>query len=429
MPDVNLHVEDITRVEGHGDIVLNAKKGKIEELRLEITESPRFYESMILGRRWDEVTHITCRICGICSIGHTSASLQAVEAALGIQISEQTLLMRQLAFCGETLQSHVLHVYYLVAPDLLGVPSVLPLVETHKEVVIMALRLKRLANDLCAVVAGRHIHPCAMKVKCFPHVPRKADLQALRERLVASMDDLVDSVSLLKTLQLPQVEREMEFVSLYHPDEYALYRGTEMISSRGQRVTIPEYKQMFSEYVVPHSHAKHAATERGSYMVGALARFNNNHKQLRPQALEVATALGLEPVCMNPFMNNVAQVVECVQCTLDAIEIIDKLCDLELVLEDPTVEVKAGRGVGASEVPRGQLIHDYTFNDEGLVTEANLVIPTGQNLNNIERDMHAFVPGMLDRDQEEIRQFLEMLVRAYDPCISCATHLLRVKFV
>lgn len=429
MPDVHIEVEDVTRVEGHGNIVLNVKEGKIEQLRLEITESPRFYEAMILGRPWYEVTHITCRICGICSIGHTSASLQAVESAMGIEISEQTLIQRQLAFCGETLQSHVLHVYYLVAPDLLGVPSVLPLVETHKDVVVMALRLKRLANDLCAVVAGRHIHPCAMKVKCFPCVPKKEDLAALRKRCVAAMDDLTASVGLLKTLQLPDVERDIEFLSLYHPDEYALYRGTEIVSTKGERVAVRDYKQMIREYVVPHSHAKHCVTERGAYMVGALARYNNNHAQLRPEAQEVAAALGLSPICMNPFMNNIAQVVECVQVTLDAIEYIDRLLDMDLVVEDPTVTVRAGRGVGMADVPRGQLIHDYTFDSDGLITEANLIIPTGQNLNNIEHDMHAFVPGLLGRDREEIRQFLEMLVRAYDPCISCATHLLKVEFV
>ncbi len=429
MPDLNIEVHEITRVEGHGNIVLNMREGRIEELRLEITESPRCYEAMLLSRAWSEVTHITCRICGICSIGHTSASLQAVEDAFGIEISEQTLLMRKMAFCGEILQSHVLHVYYLVAPDLLGVPSVLPLVQTHRDVVVMALRLKRLANDLCAVVAGRHIHPCALKVKCFPHIPDKDQLRALRKRLVDSLEDFGASAKLLQTLPLPAMERDIEFVSLTHPDEYALYRGTEIVSSRGDRTAIHDYRQKLREFVVPHSHAKHASSEVGPYMVGALARFNNNHRQMRPEALEVATALGLQPGCLNPFMNNIAQVAECVHCTLEAIDIIDQLTDRELVLEDPTITVRAGRGVGMSDVPRGQLVHDYTFDAEGFVTEANLVIPTAQNLSNIEHDMHAFVPRILDRSRDEIRLFLEMLVRAYDPCISCATHLLKVEFV
>lgn len=429
MNDVKINIHDVTRVEGHGNIVLDVRSGEIKTLKLEITESPRFFEAFLLHRKWYEAAHITCRICGICSVGHTSASLQAMENALGVDISEQTLLLRKLAFAGEMLESHYLHAFYLVAPDLLGVPSVLPLVSTHPDVVRMALRLKRLANDICCTVAGRHIHACSMKVKAFPKVPKAEDLLALKERLLASVDDLRATVALLQTLKLPQFEREMEFVALHHPDEYAFYRGAVIRSSHGDDTPIPEYKQKVREKVVAHSHAKHATSEVGPYMVGALARFNINHSQLRPEAQEVAEALGLKPICYNPYMNTIAQVVECVQCTYDGIEFIDRLVDMGLQEEDLTVNVKAGRGVGASEVPRGTLYHEYAVDDEGTITDCNLIIPTGQNLNNIEHDMRALVPQILDQSEEEIALRLEMLVRAYDPCISCATHLLKVEFL
>lgn len=429
MKDVKLNIHDVTRVEGHGDIVLDVQSGEIKELRLDITESPRFYEAFLLGRKWYDAAHITCRICGICSIGHTSASLQAMENALGVQISEQTLLLRKLAFVGETLQSHYLHAFYLVAPDLLGVPSVLPLVKSHPDVVLMALRLKRMANDICGVVAGRHIHPCAMKVKAFPKVPQAKDLLALKQRLLDSVPDLHTTVGLLKTLALPAFEREMEFVALHHPDEYALYRGAVIRSTVNGDTPIADYKQQVREQVVPHSHAKHVSSATGSYLVGALARFNINYDQLRPEAKEVAAALGLQPVCYNPFLNTIAQVVECVQCTLDGIEYIDRLVDMGLHDEDMTVQVRAGRGVGAADVPRGTLFHEYAVDDEGTIVDCNLIIPTGQNLNNIEHDMRALVPQILDKTEDEIALQLEMLVRAYDPCISCATHLLRVRFI
>jgi sulfhydrogenase subunit alpha len=429
MSDVKINVHDLTRVEGHGNIVLDVQSGEIKELKLEISESPRFFEAFLLGRKWYEAAHITCRICGICSVGHTSASLQAMEAAMGVEISEQTLLLRKLAFVGETLQSHYLHAFYLVAPDLLGVPSVLPLVKTHPDVVKMALRLKRLGNDICCTVAGRHIHACAMKVKAFPKVPKAEDLLALKQRLLDSVPDLHATVALLQTLQLPSFEREMEFVALHHPDEYALYRGEVIRSSHGDDTPIPDYKQKVREYVEPHSHAKHVTSEAGPYMVGALARFNINYEQLHPLSKEVAAALGLQPVCYNSFMNTIAQVVECVECTLDGIEFVDRLVEMGLHDEDMTVEVKAGRGVGASEVPRGTLYHEYAVDDEGTIVDCNLIIPTGQNLNNIEHDMRALVPSILDRSPEEITLQLEMLVRAYDPCISCATHLLKVEFV
>lgn len=429
MKDVKFNIHDVTRLEGHGDIRVDVQSGVIKELKLAITESPRFFEAFLLGRKWYEAAHITCRICGICSVGHTSASLQAMENALGVEISEQTLLLRKLTFAGETLQSHYLHAFYLVAPDLLGVPSVLPLVETHPDVVKMALRLKRLGNDICCTVAGRHIHPTSMKVKAFPKVPKAEDLLVLKQRLIDSVPDLHATVALLQTLQLPQFERDMEFVALHHPDEYSLYRGSVIRSTKCGDTAIADYRQQVREHVVAHSHAKHVSSEQGPYLVGSLARFNINYEQLRPESKEVAAALGLQPVCCNSFMNTIAQVVECVECTLDAIEFIDRLVDQGLHEEDMTVEVKAGRGVGASEVPRGTLYHEYEVDAEGTIVDCNLIIPTGQNLNNIEHDMRALVPQILDKSEEDIALHLEMLVRAYDPCISCATHLLKVTFV
>lgn len=429
MKDGKIEVHHVTRVEGHGNIVLNVKEGKIEELRLEIVESPRFFEAMLIGRNWYETTHLTCRICGICSVGHTSASINALENGLGITPSEQTLKLRKVMHAGETLESHVLHLYFLAAPDFLGAPSVFPLIETHAEVVKRALKLKRLANDMCCVIAGRHIHPCSMKVKTFPKLPTKEALADLRDRLVEAKADLQATVELFASLDMPDFERETEYLALYHPDEYAMYQGDVIRSTKGTETVVPEYWSKLQEFVVPHSTAKHAETEYGAYMVGALARYNNNHEQLRPQAQEAAEALGLKPICYNPFMNNVAQVVECVHVAGEAIDHLNDLLDMDLVDEDPTVEVKACRCIGASEVPRGTLYHDYTLDDDGYVTAANLIIPTNQNLNNCEQDMHALVPQILDKSEDEIRLLLEMLVRAYDPCISCSVHLLEVKFV
>jgi len=424
-----IEVHEVTRVEGHGNIVLNVKEGKIEELRLEITESPRFFEAMLIGRKWYEATHLTCRICGICSIGHSSASINALENGLGIVPSEQTMKLRHVIHAGETLQSHLLHVYFLAAPDLLGVPSVFPLVETHADVVKRALRLKRLANDICCDIVGRHIHACSFRVKAFPKLPSKETLASLRDRLVAALPDLQATVELIASLKLPDFERETEYLALYHPDEYAMYTGQVIRSTRGTETPLYDYKHKIQEYVVPHSHAKHAESEFGAYMVGALARFNNNYEQLRPEAKEAAETMGLKPICYNPFMNNVAQIVECVHCALVAVDELNDLLDMDLQEEDLTVPVKACRCVGASEVPRGTLYHEYNLDSEGFITSANLIIPTAQNLNNLEHDMHGLVPQILDQEPDNIRQALEMLVRAYDPCISCATHLLEVKFV
>ena len=429
MQEGKITVHDVTRVEGHGDIVLNVKDGKIEELRLEITESPRFFEAMLIGRKWYEATHLTCRICGICSIGHTSASINALENGLGVQVSKQTELLRRVGHAGETLQSHVLHVYFLAAPDLLGVPSVFPLIETHTAVVKRALMLKRLANDICAVIGGRHIHPLSIRVGGFSKIPTKEALMGLRERLLAAVPDLVATVELIASLKLPAFERETEYLALHHPDEYAMLDGDVLRSTSGVDTPLIDYKSRIQEYVVPHSSSKHAEMDTGCYMVGSLARFNVNHAQLRPEAAEAAETLGLKPVCYNPFMNNVAQVVECVHVAYETVDILNQLLDMDLAPEEFEAPIKACRCVGASEVPRGTLFHEYNLDDEGTITSANLMIPTGQNLNNIEQDMHALVPQILDQNEDEIRLALEMLVRAYDPCISCSVHLLEVKFV
>ena len=429
MRDLNIEVHHLTRVEGHGNIVLDVRAGEIKELRLDIVESPRFFEAMLLGRKWYEAQEITSRICGICSTGHSSASVQATEAAMGIEASEQTTLLRRLAFDGEILESHVLHVLYLVLPDLLGVGSVIPLAESHPAEIQIALRLKRLANDICEVVGGRHIHACNWCPGGFTDQPKEEDLAGLRERLVGAREDLDACVELFSGLQFPEFERETEYVCLHHPERYALYDGTEIRSSNRDSTAKTDYLDKVREFVVPHSHAKHAQTEVGPYMVGALARVNVNYEQLCPEAKEAAARLGLEVPCHHAFMINHAQLVECVHAAEEAIEIIDELLERGIEEEIPEVEVKAGRGVGISDVPRGILFHDYTLDEEGVITHANLIIPTNQNLNNIEHDLHAMVPGILEKSEDDIRLTMEMLVRAYDPCISCATHLLEVEFV
>lgn len=424
---IDIFVEEICRVEGHGNIVLNATDGTIEELRLEITESPRFFEAMMLGRRWDEATHISCRICGICSIAHTTTSVRAIEDAFGIEPSEQTLALRKVAYHGEMIQSHVLHFYYLAAPDFLGVPSVFPLIQSHPEEVKRALRLKRLGNDLCQVIVGRHLHPCAYLPGTLPRLPERAELEEVHARCVAARADMDAAVALFATLTLPDFERPCEALASWHPDEYGMYECQAIKSTKGDLTEKHEYRQKIREFVVQHSHAKHAETEHGSYMVGALARYRCNRDQLHPRAKEAAAALNLDAHLDNPYAITLAQVVETVHSFEEAIRWLEWALGRDLEWEDWSVEPKAGRGVGVDEAPRGLLIHDYTFDGEGKLTAVNCVIPTNQNLNNIEHDFHALVPGILQRPDEEIQLLLEMLVRAYDPCISCATHMLDVR--
>ncbi len=429
MTNVNVNVHHLTRVEGHGNIVVDVKNGELVKCQLEIVEAPRFFEAMLRGRPYYEASHITSRICGICSVGHATASLRATENALGVEISEQTELLRKLLFHGEMLDSHVLHVYMLVAPDFFGVGSVLPLASSHPEVVKRALRIKKLAGDLCATIAGRHTHPIAMTVGGFTHLPSTTELLTLKERLIAARADMDATIALLKTLPWPQFERETEYVSLKKEDEYAYIDGV-ITTTDGFTYELPDYRKVTNEQCMPHSTAKHCKHNRDSYMVGALARFNNNYDQLHPRAKAAAEELGMKPIVSNSFLNSAAQAIEMVHCVEDGIRIIDKLVDRD-IKEEPLYQFqgKGGEGVGSCDVPRGILFHNYIIDDEGLIQGANCIIPTGQNYANMEADMRALVPQILDRPQEEITHMMEMLIRAYDPCISCSTHVLHVEFV
>jgi sulfhydrogenase subunit alpha len=428
--NIRVNVHHVTRVEGHGNIVVDVRDGTLEQCELQIVETPRFFEAMLRGRPYTQASHITSRICGICAIGHATASLRATERALQVQLTEQTELLRKLAFHGEMLDSHILHVYMLIAPDFLNVGSVIPLAASHPDVVKRALRTKKFSGDLCKVLVGRHTHPLAMIVGGFTHYPKISELEGLRAQAEALIADVDATVELFGTLPWPTFERETEYIALVQPNEYGFIDG-EIGSTDGYTVPLSDYRTVTNEHLEPHSTAKHAAFNRQSYMVGALARYNLKHQHLSPRAKSAAEHLGLEPVCYRPFMNSAAQVVEIVHCMDDVIRLLDTLIERGIEWEKPAPVTFApgARGVGACDVPRGTLFHEYQIGEDGLIQEANCIIPTGQNLGNIDRDMRALVPTLLTEPEDQIRLKMEMLVRAYDPCISCSTHFLNVEFV
>lgn len=428
---MEIDVHHVTRVEGHGNIRVRAADGVLEECSLDIVESPRFFEAMVKGRKWYDVPHITCRICGICSIGHTTAACLAVENAFGLTLSKQDHELRRLLFDGEILTSHILHVFFLTAPDLLGADSVIPLAATHPDAVKLALRLKKLANELCDVLVGRHTHPVGMVPGGFVHVPSKAQLRDIRRKFVDAEADVLAAVDLVASLAggFPNFVRETEYVALVDDKDFPWFWG-KIGSSDAPSVDWPDYKQIVHEKVVRHSSSKHVSNKRDSYMVGSLARVNLNYDLLNDLGKVVGQKLGYTAAPVhNPYMINVAQMMETAHCYVDAIATIDRLLDMDLKLAPPQVTPRAGRGVGVAEVPRGILFHEYEFDDEGTCQSANLVIPTGQNLANIEADMRALVPQVLDEPKDAVQLKLEMLVRAYDPCISCSVHLLDVQWV
>jgi len=432
----DINIKHITRVEGHGNIVLNIREGRIEELRLEIVESPRFFEVMLIGRNILEAPPITSRICGICAISHTAASIKACEDALGIIPSENVVLLRKILLHAELLQSHILHLYLLVAPDLFGAGSVIPLAASNPDIVKRGLRLKKAANDICRVLVGRHIHPIGMVVGGFTKAPARKDLDEVRRILESMIPDMEETVSFFEEHRMPEFNRPTKYCSIREENEYALYNGL-LYSKDNPLLEVQRYKEFITENVVAYSTAKHVRSGDSPIMVGALARLNNNYSNISDMAKNAAQRLGLAVSCTNPFMNNIAQVVECVHSVYDSLNILDVL-DANLSSAPfnsdgkgglPAIEPHEGTGVGVVEAPRGSLYHEYGIDDKGIIRSANCIIPTAQNLLNIEKDIEAIVPAILDLPKEAIERRLEMLVRAYDPCISCSTHFLEVKFI
>jgi len=420
----NIHVHHLTRVEGHGNIDIRIVGGKVAKAVWEIVETPRFFEAMLVGKKWENAPYLCGRICGICSIGHTLTSIRAVENAFGLVPSQQTARFRLLLKHMETLQSHILHIYFLVAPDFLGTGSVLPLIKTNPEEVQRAARLKLLANDACDIIGGRRLHPTRTIVGGFTMLPEKDKLNLLKQRLQASITDIQKSGDLFVSFSVPEFVRETEFVSLKGVTTYPFIGGA-LMSSDGVHKLESEYKEMTNEYMVEQSTSKWSKLSRSSFAVGALARFNNNFQFLHPRARSMAERFNLMPVVHNPYINTLAQLVECMHVVEDSLSLIDEALDFqyqECRVDD--IKPCAAVGVGAVEVPRGILYHMYEFDDDGRIIKADCVIPTGQNHANIQHDLEALAAELSgqERGDAEIERLASMLVRAYDPCISCSVH-------
>jgi coenzyme F420-reducing hydrogenase alpha subunit len=439
--EVKIDVHYLTRVEGHGNIVVDVKQGKLAKCEFQVIESPRFFESMLVGRSIWEAQHITSRICGICACGHSLASIKAGEDALGLVPSEEVIMLRKLLLHAEIMDSHILHIYFLVAPDLLGIPSVMPLIKTDRPIVEMALRMKRMSDYAGEVLSGRHIHPISYVIGGLTQLPSRDGLEKLYKLMLDARKDGEKTVEILKKLKFPEFQRKTQYMSLTCKDEYALYDGNLTVNGESE-TKVRNYKDLLRETAVEYSRAKIASIKGKPYAVGAIARFNNNSRQLNEKARRVAGELGLKAPCYNPYLNTAIQLVEWVHCLEESIKIMEKILKSGL-REDKIVtnswpkrseigkiRYKPNTGIACVEVPRGSLFHDYSIDERGNITQANCVIPTNQNMGNLEEDMRKLVPELLGKRTEgQITLDLEMLARSYDPCISCSVHLLDVKFV
>lgn len=427
-------IPHLGRVEGHGGIHVRLSGDTVSAVEMDIHEGSRYYEALLVGRGFLEVQGIITRVCAICSADHTVAALEALEDALGVQVSDRTRLLRGLMLRGAAVESHALHVFALALPDFLGYGSVMEMAGTLPTEVTSALRLKQLGNQIQTLVGGRAVHPVNAVVGGFGSLPAHQDLERLREELTVGLQSALEFVELARSVAIPTwATGERVYVALKPARGDYGFRGTSICTSSGDEFPIAEYRRVAREYSVGHSHAKHATLESGeSFMVGALARLHLWGDHLQGRARQAYEALFPEGPSENVLFNNWAQLVEIVHALETAIEICGALIAMdEIAFETADYEVRAGRGIAAVEVPRGTLFHEFELDDAGVVVAANVVTPTSQNLANTELDLRRAAQCLLGSDAGgdiELKLGLEMVVRAYDPCISCSVHVIRADF-
>ncbi len=418
----SISVEGLSRVEGEGSIHVSIRDGEVGDVSLDIFEPPRYFEALLVGRHFSEAPDITARICGICPVAYQLTACAAMEDLCEVHVGDAVTDLRRLLYCGEWIQSHALHVYLLHAPDFLHCADAVELAERDRGAVQRGLELKRTGNLIMQTVGGRAIHPINVRVGGFFQAPDPHAIAALEEPLRRALILALDTVAWTAGFDFPDEHGDYDFVALHHDGEYAIDSGTAR-STSGLDVDAAHLAGLIVEEHVERSSALHAhLAGRGDYLTGPLARFALNAGQLPPRAADAARDGGLEHECRNPFRSVVVRAVELVAACEEALRLVR-----HYVAPEPAtvaVRARAGVGVGATEAPRGLLLHEYEVDDDGTIVRARIIPPTSQNQASIEDDLRRVVEHGLDLSDEELQWRCEQAVRNHDPCISCAAHFL-----
>ncbi len=418
---MKIKLEHVTRIEGHASLTVLLAEGKVHSARLKYEEGARLFEGLLRGRRFFDAPTIASRICGVCPSVHNVTALRAVESALGVAVAPGTNRLRRLMILAQWIQSHTLHAFFLALPDYLGAESAISMARDYPEEVEVALRLKKLGNDIVYTIGGRAVHPITTRVGGFSRIPPTTSLAGLRERLQEALPQAMKLARLVARLEVPDFSRKTTYLALRRPDEYAYYDG-EVCSTDGYCDTAARFCGSVREDIKPDTAAKTGFHAGKGFFTGALARVNLSRDQLNESARAVLDDSGLTFPNYNTFINTFCQCVELVHAIDESIRLLDDLLAADLEPQPSSFTVKAGLGVAATEAPRGTLYHSYTLDGEGFITDDNIITPTAQNLTNIEDDIDVFVNERRDWEPARLIDGIEILVRAYDPCVSCATH-------
>lgn len=419
-------VNALTRVEGEGSLQVRVHGDEIESVKLSIYEPPRFFESFLRGRSIEEVPDITARICGICPVAYQMTSVHAIEKALGIEISPGIRELRRLLYCAEWVESHVLHMVMLNAPDFFDCHSGIELAERFPDRVNAGLQIKKIGNTLLEVLGGRAIHPVNVRVGGFYRLPTRDELNALLVDLRWALDAAIEMTRWVATFDFPEFNIDCELVALKNEQEYPMNQGV-IASTRYPSVVVDDYEDHFSEEHAAHSTALQSTRRDGNtpYYLGPLSRLELNHNRLFPMAHQLFQDICPPLPLRNRFHSIIARSIEVVHALEEAVEIIESYTPPpeSFIAYQP----RASSGGAATEAPRGMIYHHYEINDDGTVKASKIVPPTSQNQLQIESDLREYLPRLLGETDEKVAAECEKLIRNYDPCISCSTHFLSLK--
>ncbi|MBI4709436.1 MAG: Ni/Fe hydrogenase subunit alpha [Candidatus Portnoybacteria bacterium] len=420
---MKIKIDHIAKIEGHAGFVADIAQGNVIKARLDIAEGARLLEGILQGRSYNEVSQITARICGVCPVVHTLTSLKALEAAMDVFVPPQIVLLRELMMMGQILNSHALHLFFFSLSDFFGIKNDLRLIKKYPQKAKDALLLRDFGNALIDVIGGRSIHPLTPEVGGFKKFPTHKRLKELEEKSQRAISAAERLAKFFGQLKYPAFERNCQFVCLSFPGHYAIYDGE--VKSGKSLETASDFMPKIQETQIRGSAVKRSQYGDSLYMVGALSRLNYNAKNLNQRAKAIFRETDLVLPSSNPFHNVLAQAIEMVHCVEESYKLLKKAEALDFEIDPQPFEIKAGKGYAAMEAPRGTLFYYYEVDEEGFIKNANIVTPTSQNLARLEEDLKEYLPSLIGKKdicQKECEEKIKMLVRAYDPCLTCATH-------
>jgi coenzyme F420-reducing hydrogenase alpha subunit len=421
--DTTLAVPILARIEGEGALNLRIKNGKLEKCELQIYEPPRYFEKFLEGREPNAIIDAVARICGICPLAYQAAFARAYETAFAIHLDSWIEDMRLLMFLGEWIESHYLHVHLLAAPDFLGYRSAIEMAEDYPLEVTRGVKLQQLGNEIIKLLGGRSVHPNGIKVGGFYRAPQIKEVKALLPKLYDSLQEAKQVIDWVSSLKFPHQEIPFKMVSLCHESDYPIF-SDQITTSDGEYFHISDYDHHFKEFHAIQSTALHTTSHQGNpILLGPLSRINLNFDKLPIHIQEIAKKTGVNWPSRNMFHSIIARSIE----GYWAIEKAIQLCENYRYPEKPDTPytTKAADVWGAVEAPRGIQIDHLLLNQQGIAEKIRISAPTSQNLPCMEADLRLSLENFgLDHSTDELRLHAEMVVRNYDPCVSCSSHFL-----